>query len=167
MLLKTAKFPLYQIRGYQSLFTQGDYVCIQTAKNRWVLDYKHKTDTYSNRRVALLKDPFRPYKLYPLNKRVDNVIQIHRSKSKMFIDEEGQLHSYKPTTFYTIHKAPILARWYTIRGNVAYVCAGTSRTFIYPPVDIYPNYVEYVVIDRKVLLYDLVEEPSDKSRIKL
>lgn len=165
--LKDYQFPLYNLRDYQRIFEDGAYICIETAKNRWVLDYKYKTDDYFSRRVALVSDPLKPYKLYPLSKRVDNVIQMKNAKTNMFIDSGGSVLKYTPSVWYKIKTGKILARWHTRKGHIAYAVAGTSRTFVFPDTSVYYNYAQYVVAKKRVMLLDMLEEPNDRKRIKL
>lgn len=165
--LKGYKFPLYALRAVEHKFEQDGFVCVQTAQNRWVLDYKLKTDDYFTRRLDLMRDPFKPYELYPINKRVDNIIQMRNANTRDFVDSEGNLLTYVPKVMYRIHTGKILARWYTKRGHIAYKISGTSRTFIYPDDKTYYEYIQYVIVGKRALMLDILTEPNDRRRIKL
>lgn len=69
----TKNFPLYEIRKYIEITTEGNLRIIQTARNKYVLDVLDTNEPlYSKRRLLMLSMEL-PYKIYPLTKRFDNL----------------------------------------------------------------------------------------------
>lgn len=149
------QFPVFELRKYIEIFTEDNYVIVQTNRTRWVLDYKSKTDgDYTARRLKLKTDPFRPYKIYPLYKMHRTLGQLIRSKHRHFIDSSGKIIKYKPKKFYTLKIAKIRASWLTQTGHRAYKVLETNRTFV--SIDDRFTHLAYIEVGRRTFLIDLI-----------
>lgn len=158
------------MRSYTSLFRESGYLCLQTYKTRWVLDYEHKTDEdYAMRRLKLKTDILKPYKLYPLNRIHYRMGTVIRSRHRLFIDSTGRLVKFSPKKFHTVHIARIKASWVTQTGHKAYKVTQTARTFIAENGDY--SHLAYVKVGRLTFLFDLIKRedyPDYKvGRVKL
>lgn len=108
------KFPYYIIRQYERIFTQGKYKCIETAKNRYVLDYSDevlKDSSYSKRRLNLLADNGKPYGLYPINHVVRNITQMIGYGGKVFYTDQGELVNWIKGDFYDVKDHLVQSSW--------------------------------------------------------
>lgn len=158
-------FPLYEVRHYMSIFEEGKFRVIQTNKNRYVLDYIDKTNTsYADRRLRLLSDRL-PYNIYPLNRRIESINQMMLSKVKKFIDREGILVSWKPTTFYPVVCVPIKSTWITSKGLMGMELKGLPTKFVVTPSNC--KYAQVVQVGRLNILFDLCDEIRPKTRKKI
>jgi hypothetical protein len=125
-------FPLYGIRRYCSLSVEGVFKVIETAKNRYVLDYKDISaePCYSARRLDLLREPWLPYNIYPVNLVVNSQDQLIASRHKLFYTDKGQIVRYKPTKYGKIETHSITSNWVNVsNGKVVIVCRGVNTKF--------------------------------------
>jgi hypothetical protein len=82
---------------------EDEFKCIETHKNRYVLDIDMPgTPRYADRRAEILRRGDKPYDIYPLNKRITDMSGILESKSKTFIDANGKILKWKPKKFYKV-----------------------------------------------------------------
>ena len=156
-------FPLYVVRKYTSLTTEGAYTIIQTARNKYILDADIPNTTYVERRLALLADEDRPYDLYHLNKRAISIAQILRSGSRQFIDSTGSLVMWKPSEFYKVECRKIESRWVSNTGKL--LARAGKDTFVIPNVPC--KYVQIVNLNNAAILYDVCEEYQKTTRKKV
>lgn len=160
------KFPIYALRQYVSIYEEGMYKIIETHKCRWVLDHKYPTDNnYWERRLQLLTDPFIPYKLYPLKKKVTSLAQMLRLNTRHFIDGEGTIHVYTKSTFYKLKYAKIEAKWKTAKGYTAIKSREVPTTYIIK--DEGYSHFGYIKVGRRFELYELCYEEKPERRIKI
>ena len=159
-------FPLYAIRTYNRIYWDGMYKIVETHAARWVLDHKYKTDkNYWERRIQLVDDPMRPYKLYPLNKKITNISQMLNLKFNKYIDGQGKLHKYTKSKFYKLKYAKIEAKWETSTGHTAIKSREVPTTYIIE--DEYYTHFGYIEIGRRFVLYELCYEEKPARRIKV
>lgn len=98
------KFPIWAMRAYDEIHTEGTIKLIYTYKNRYILDDTSIPGDYLDRRLEITRRILAgecEHKLYPLKYKFDNPVQIyhHKDKSKTFIDSEGRISKYIPKTF--------------------------------------------------------------------
>ena len=123
------------MREYTRLFFDKQYLCIETPKNRYVLDYiDSKRKDYSERRVLLLADKNKPYSLYPINKVVRSIGQLIsvRYKHKLFYTGES-IVSWNKQKFYPVVRRKILETWRTERGHLKARVDGNIKQVISLP----------------------------------
>jgi hypothetical protein len=87
------------------------------------------------------------------------------SKSKNFIDCEGNIVSWKPTTFYPVVCVPIKSRWSTSKGLMGIELKGLPTKFIVTPNNY--KYAQVVQVGRKNILFDLCDEARSMTRKKI
>ena len=85
-------FPLYVLRKYTSITREGNFLVIQTKRNKYVLDLLGTSEpSYAKRRLTLLTMTL-PYLIYPFNIIVDSLGGLLSLKSSiMFMDSTGKL----------------------------------------------------------------------------
>lgn len=157
-------FPLYGLRQYNSKFEENGLVILQTNKTRYVLDFVDKEGSYVDRRIKMLTMEL-PYKIYPLKERYETISQVVMSKRKKFIDKNGKIISWKPTTFYPVVCLPIKSKWVTSKGKYGIEVKGLKSKFIISD----PNhkYAQVIQIGRINLLYDVCDEYRPMTRKKI
>ena len=144
---------------------EGQYRVIQTAKTRYILDIEVPDTSYAERRMILLSDSKKPYKLYPLSQRVESIAQILLAKRKQFIDSTGKLVIWKPTQFYPVVCLPIESRWVTDKG-VGVITVKTIGTKFRVSNNNF-KYAQVVQVGKQNILFDLCNEYRKKTRKKL
>lgn len=159
-------FPLYGVRSYVDVYDEGMYRIIETYRGKWTLDHKYETDNnYWQRRLQLLQDRMKPYPLYPLKKKFNNLSQMLKYKTDRYIDSNGKLHKYKKSKFYKLKCVKIDATWKTSKGYSAIKSREVPTTFIIEePLQ---PYFRYIKMGRKFILYDLCSEEIPTRRIKI
>jgi hypothetical protein len=159
-------FPLYVMRAWSLKFTEGKYLVLQTNRARYVLDYIEKELTYSKRRLQLLADVNKPYNLYPLKLRIETVSQIVASGKKEFIDADGNIIKWKPTTFHPLVCILISSRWVTSSGSMGIEIKGTGSKFIV--TNGHYKYAQVIQIKNgQNILYDLCDDYREPTKRKI
>jgi hypothetical protein len=160
------KFPLYELRAYNSIIDEGFFRVIQTQKTRYVLDFLNSDlSSYAERRVALLRHSL-PYKLYPLSRRIENFSNLITSKSRNFIDAEGNLVSWKPKKFREVLCLPIETRFTNNSGNVVVRPKGISESFTISK-KVGARYAQVVKVGKRYYLFDMQYERVPTTRKKI
>ena len=159
-------FPLYALREYISIWTEGEYSILCSARNRFVIDYAtpDPETTYGQRRVALLAESL-PYSLYPLKVRITSMSGIINNKYRQFIDSTGVIVTWKISKFYKIKCYPITHREITKMGSMLFKVQGFTKMFKAERND-YP-YVRIVCFKGVNLIYDFIDEKVPDIRRKL
>lgn len=158
-------FPMYAMRPFRAIRTEGLYTIVETARSRYVLDVESEGTTYWERRLQLLGDLNKPYPMYPLSQRVETVSQILLSKRRKFINVEGKLLHWKPTTFYPVVCLPIKSRWTTPTGKGGIEVQGLATKFIVSNNSY--KYVQVIQVGNRNLLYDMCNDLRKPTRRKL
>jgi hypothetical protein len=160
-------FPVYALRPYHLLFEENEYKVVQTAKSRFILDFVDKElvqSSYSKRRILLLGLDL-PYKLYPLNKKIDTLSGIVSNKYRNFIDAKGNLIRWKPTKFHKIICKLITYREITSDGSMLLKVQGYETVFkSYPTEASYARVVRFKNVD---IIYDFTDTKIPNTRRKL
>lgn len=157
--------PVYALRAYDVLFTEGEYIVIQTRFTRYVLDCPSLPGTFSQRRLFLYGNREKlPYKLYPLKKQYKYLSQIINSGLKQFIDSTGKIVTWVPSKFYNI----ITER---VRGS-ARIYNGKYQCFVkgvpYPIVLHEPvNYISYALVNGAPVVFDVHDEEPETPRLRV
>ena len=160
------KFPIYEMRSFVRKYEEGMYVIIETNRGRWTFDHKYNTGkNFWERRLELLKDPFLPYDIYPLKKLYTTLSQLVNSKARMFVDSEGVIRKYVPSTFYKIKYEKIAAKWKTSKDLTAFKTLQCPTTFI--SYDNNYTHLGYIQKGREFILYDLCYELKPDTRKKV
>lgn len=111
------KFPYYLLREYERVFIEGEYKCIETAKNRYVLDMADlsKEDlSYAKRRVELLRRvKTLPYRIYPVNVIISNLTQFIGYGARNLYADDGTIVRWTKQKFYPIEDHLIQRTWVT------------------------------------------------------
>lgn len=112
-------FPLYEVRKYIEITTEGNLRVIQTARNKYVLDILDTEEPlYAKRRLLMLSMEL-PYKIYPLSKRFDNLAQlVNGAEGKMFINSLGRLVRWNKLENRKIITRRIVKYWETENGHI-------------------------------------------------
>lgn len=157
-----AKFPLYAMRDFSEIITEGVYVLVHTHFGIYVLDIPSIEGNYAERRLAMLAMKL-PHKLYPLKERFSTLSQLSNSKRRFFIDSEGTIRKYKPTKFYKVQYVKVLGASRTWNG-LYHLMTKLPVAFV---TDIVPKYVGYIQVGAAFYLYDLENELKLPTRKKL
>lgn len=159
-------FPLYVVRGFNRKFEENGYTCLETYYDRYVLDKPSLPGDYSSRRIQLLADETKPYKLYKIKYACNTLSQIVNCKSKEFIDLEGNLVKFKKTKFYNIIYKKVISCIQIYNGKYQCYVHGVNSPFITKAPYNYLSLVEY---NRSFVLFDVHDEMPEviRHRIKL
>lgn len=157
-------FPLYEMRKYESIFEEGGYKVIQTARNRYVLDCEHLDGVYAERRLSLLAEDL-PYSLYPLSKRIETISQILECKHRTFIDRLGRIFQWKPSKFYKVECLPIVDRWLTSTGKCTIRVKGCMSKFVVSNGNY--KYAQIVKVGKLEYLFELLNDKVPTTRKKI
>jgi len=158
-------FPLYVVRQYIEIVEEYPYKLIYTERSRYVLDVDIPDTTYAERRMRLLNDPDKPYKLYPINRRIDMVGQLLTSGATRFIDSTGKITIWKPKKFYPVVCLPIQTSWATSTGSSIIILKGLNTKFKVRNGNY--KYAQVIQIGRLNLLFDLCDELRPTTRKKI
>lgn len=155
--------PVYIVRAYFAIMTEGDFKVVQTYKSKWVLDNPTLQGNYASRRVQMLSMKL-PYKLYPLTKRITTISQLVACKAKLIIDAEGKLINWVKSTFYKIEICKVLSVSRTSTGKYLCYIQGYDASLL---LDTYSQYVSVINVEGSPVLFDTHETRPDKSRIRI
>lgn len=160
------KFPLYIVRGFNRKFEENGYICLETYYDRYVLDKPSLSGDYVLRRMQLLADDNKPYKLYKLRYSVNTLSQAIHARTKDFIDEEGNLFTLKKTKFSRIIYKKVVSCVRIFNGKYQCYVSGVNTPFI--TKEPY-NYLALVHYNNSFVLFDVHDEMPEhiKHRIKL
>ena len=98
-MLSDAVFPLFALRSYTKMYSEGNAILIETPNNTWILDDKDLEGEYLGERRLRIRKEYR----YPLTKALFTIEEVIRCKTNKFIDSSGELITYKKSKFYTIY----------------------------------------------------------------
>lgn len=161
------KLPVYILRAYEEIKTEGDFTIVCTAFTRYVLDNKKLSGTFSQRRLQLvgMKDKL-PYKLYPIRGAITMLSQLVASNKKHFVDSEGNIIKWNKTTFYRVVTEKVISSTQIFNGKYQCYTQNVHHPFIlaYPP-----KYISYILVSSSPVIYAVhQEEPeSPRHRVKL
>lgn len=160
------KFPLYLVRGFNRKFEENGYTCLETYYDRYVLDNTSLEGDYASRRIRLLADNNKPYKLYKLKYSINTLSQAINSRNKTFIDEDGQLFTLKKTKFNRVIYKKVVSSVRIFNGKFQCYVTGIPTPFI--TKEPY-NILALVHYNNSFVLFDVLNEmPTQiKHRIKL
>lgn len=163
------ELPLYCLRKYTRLFKESGYFCIETPKDRYVLDYETIVEPdYVDRRLKLLADTTKPYKLYPISLVLETLDEVASLKSsvKHFYTNSGRVVNLKLTSFYQIKPYKVQNRWLSDSGE--YILYVKDIGPIKAPKYNGESYVLMVEFNKARLLFGYTDDPSSaRKRIKL
>jgi len=99
MNISEVTFPLYKLRSYLNVEeTALGIVKITSIKGTYILDDKTYNGTFSERRIAMLKE-YPTEKIYKLKERINFLRQLIKYKSGTnFIDYNGYILKYKKSS---------------------------------------------------------------------
>lgn len=101
------QFPLWAMREYYEITTEGSIKYIYTYRNRYVLDDTSLEGDYTARRMQI---KLRGDTLYPLKYKFDTPIQIYlyrkRFNKTKYIDSTGKVFTYVPQTMVEVECKP-------------------------------------------------------------
>lgn len=156
------------MRGYTSIFVEGNYKIIETAKNRYILDLVKSSGDYATRRISILKDTKAPYTIYPLRVRITSLSQLIASKKRTFIDATGKIVVWKPSTFYTLECFRVSSVWETDTGKLVLSVPKISSKFVIEDwKGEHPSYVQVVKMGKGYVLYSPCREYLKTTRKKV
>lgn len=162
------RFPLYALRSYYSIEIEGDYKVISTFKNRYILDDANPMygTTYEQRRLRLLSENT-PYKLYPLNIRMETLSHILTLRPRKMIDAVGSVVSLpKDAKFHKVISEFIESKYQTPSGNIVFNVRGCPQPFTVRNF-LGARYARYIKIGRLYILFDISEDKLPDTRVKL
>lgn len=157
--------PLYALRSYYEITKEGDFDIVSTYKAKYVLDCKTLEGDFAARRLKMLGMEL-PYKLYPINIRIDNFSQLVACGRKTFVDVDGKLHTWKPSKFFPVVCYPIVSRWVTLKGKTIIIPKDLNTKFTIRK-DLGYTHVQVIKVGRLNLLYDVGFEHVRPTRKKI
>lgn len=163
------KFPLYQVRKYESIFQEGKYRVIQTARNRYVLDIESTKPTYSERRLEILADQNKPYDIYPLNKRVNTLEQMLKLGSSLYINNLGKLVKWSKSKgkYYKVFSSFITECRRNQVGEYLFRCKHSTKQFRTKEYVDKGHYCRFVEFGVTTLLLDVSEVDLGATRVMI
>lgn len=168
-MLSKMKFPLFKMRAFEEITTNGfGHIVVVTNNNKWVLDDPSIDEPDYFRRRIIMKS--RKYELYPLYEKVDNISQLMKYKSgTYFIDRSGKYFKYKKgNKYYNLNYWKIKKRLYDPnRGSMVFVKGLPMPFYFATRVPFNYKYLGLLNVDGGFLVYDLSEEKKDDTRRKL
>ncbi len=168
MKLQDINFPIFPLRAYNKLYYEDNILYIETYYNNYIIDNKNLTgDTLAKRRLRL------PAKnRYPLNLALFTIAQLVKSKTKVFLDNYGNLIEYKRTKMVKICYKKIIRYKESDKGEVAiwmsnipypiYVSKYYMEQFRYK--DLYAGILNY---GGGYILFELSQEKKKDIRRKI
>lgn len=157
----TAKFPVYAMRPYISLFEEPPYTVVETRFDRYVLDMPTLEGNYWERRITLLGMDT-GYRLYPLKEKFHTIAQILRSKRREFIDSDGKLWKLKKDKYYKCKSYAVLHASTTWTGKKLL----STRAGNFVADDVY-KYVTVIETPIGKIVFDYSNEPTTRTRVKI
>lgn len=153
------------MRAYESVSTEGDYLVITTAFNRYVLDKPSLPGNYAQRRLFLYTDKDNlPYKLYPLKKQIRFLSQMVASGKSHFIDNTGKLFKWKKSTFFKIIVAKVLTCNQIYNGKFQVYVKNVPHPFILQQA---ANYIAYILVKGSPVIYGVYDEEPETPRLRV
>lgn len=164
------EYPLYVVRQYESVYVEGIFKVITTARSKYILDLAdtYGMDTYLERRLALISMDDLPYKIYPLGIRIDNFADfIHNRKHKKFIDAKGRLVSWDTSRKYFPIEYRQIVSWSRSSDNY-YIIRIENSSATFKVKNPFFKYAAVVQIKPFVFeLYALTDFKDKGTRIKI
>lgn len=159
------KLPAYIIRGHERIFTEGDLLIVETAFDRYVLDKPALPGEYAQRRVALfgIRESL-PYRLYPLQQRIEFLSQLVAAKKKKLIDSSGRIVQWKPQKLYKITTAKVLSCTQIFNGKYQHFVRGVPYPFVLRNS---ANYISYVLFRGVPVVFGAYEEEPMFPRLRV
>lgn len=159
------QLPVYIMRGYDRVFTEGDLSIVETPFDRYVLDNPSLPGNYAQRRLFLFADSKNlPYKLYPLRKQIKYLSQMVASGKSNFIDSTGKLFKWKKSKFYKIETARVLTCNRIFNGKYQIYVKNVPFPFILPEP---ANYISYILVSGSPVVYGVYEEEPESPRLRV
>lgn len=171
MLLTEINYPIFPIRSHNKLYVKDGIDCIDTALNKWQIDNKNLVgETLAARRFGIPREI-----RYPLTFTLFNLTQLlNYKKGHMFIDNLGNIFSYKKTRMEKLEYHKVIGKSYADEGNCAlhveaysmpfYVTKGLFNRIYGYGEEIYVGLLGY---HGGHLVYDLSTEKKDTTRRKV
>ena len=158
-------FPVYRLRQYHEIKTDGKVIYINTYKGSYILDNKNIEGKFVQRRRKITSR-----KVYPLYNPImtHRLLILDKNPNKSYIDSTGALFAYKKTKF-----VPLC--WYWIKdkkyiGNKIIITAedipckfevsSTHR-------NVQAKYIGLLHMEGGYILYNLLKEKRKNSRLKI
>ncbi len=163
-MLLNFELPVYEVRAYISRMEEGKYIVLQTRFSKYVLDCPTLVGDYADRRLQLLSDQAKPYKLYPLKNRISTLSQLINSKHSRFITESGQLIQYKKNKYYNIICKSVVSCTQIYNGKYQCYLSGINTPFI--TKNPY-KYLSVIELKNSYILFDVHNEKPDKIRYRI
>ena len=153
------------MRAHDGISTEGDFTVITTRFNRYVLDNSSLPGDYARRRLTLfgMRDKL-PYKLYPLKKRVEFLSQLVGSGKKEFIDADGRIVKWKPSTMYKIITARVMACTRIFNGKYQCYVQKVPYPFLLPKP---ANFISYMLVNGVPVIFGAYEEEPSPPRLRV
>lgn len=107
----TIKYPVFELRKYNSVLREHGRTYIVTDFCTYILDDKNKKGDFPVRRLLALMDieyrkehGYEYHPLYPIRKvlRTEEQLIVHLTKHRNYVDNSGRIFSHAPTTFYKL-----------------------------------------------------------------
>lgn len=159
------QLPVYVMRAYEKISTEGDFTVITTAFDRYVLDKPSLPGNYAQRRLFLFAESSKlPYKLYPLRRQIRYLSQMVGSGKSDFIDSTGRVFKWRKSKFYQIETARVLVCNQIFNGKFqAYV-----KNVPYPFVLSEPaEYISYMLVNGSPVVYGVYDEEPETPRLRV
>ncbi|QCW23768.1 hypothetical protein AAS21_gp30 [Pantoea phage vB_PagS_AAS21] len=163
-MLLNFDLPVYEVRAYFSKTEEGKYIVLQTRFSKYVLDCPSLVGDYADRRLQLLSDHNKPYKLYPLRNRISTLSQLLKSKNSTFITEKGELIKYKKNKYYDIVCKRVVSCTQIYNGKYQCYLPGINTPFVTRnPYE----YLSVIELKNSYVLFDVHTEKPEKVRYRI
>lgn len=158
------RFPLYPLRAYERVFEEDGYLCLETHRNRFVLDYQDKEGDYVKRRLQLLGDKTKPYELYPIYYTVENYGHLleNRNKFKNFYTGDRIVRWNKTRKYHLVNHV-VQEHWEDINGFTRVKLRGIDHVFLAPRYD-GEAYAQVAMIQGIRYIYQFIDDMSKGNK---
>ena len=159
------QLPVYVMRGYDKISTEGDFTIVTTVYNRYVLDNKSLPGNFAQRRLFLYGEgPKLPYKLYPLKSQIKYLSQMVASGKSDFIDSTGKLFKWKKSKFYKVETAKVLTCNRIYNGKYQVYVKNVPYPFILSEP---AEYISYILVTGSPVIYAVYDEEPESPRLRV
>lgn len=160
--------PLYALRQFEDIVTEGEYTVVVSRFDKYILDSPSLEGDFRMRRLRLAVTPKGnlPYKLYPLKAQLTMLSHFARSKSKVFIDSNGNIFRRKKSRFFNIEVRRVVSGARLYNGKFQCFAKGVSTAIT---LDHIPKWVSLIRYKNSYILFDVHEEmpTSPRMRVKI
>lgn len=165
------KFPLYKLSPTGKIKEENNIIYIHMITgNVWIVDNRNLAgSSLAMRRINLAKHEEYKKEMYHFPKIILDIRELIKEGSGQYIDSNGELIKFSPTTFKNILYLPIKKRIYVEReGFYIEVDLYRESILLYPDQrevrDMDNLYAKVIILNNAPLLIELTKEKTQKRR---